>query len=68
MVYFDAEDQALLLQESHIVSRLGIMAAIISREIEVMQLEEHINDRVANQLTNQQREMYLREKMRIREK
>ncbi len=65
VVYFDVEDKVLLLQESHIVSRLGIMAAIISREIEVMQLEEGINDRVANQLTNQQREMYLREKMRV---
>ena len=58
------EDKILLLEESHIVSKLGIMSAMIARELEVMELEKHIHDRITNQITLNQREMYLREKMK----
>ena len=59
------DDKILLLEESHIVAKLGIMSAMISREIEVMEIEKHIHDRITNQITLNQREMYLREKLKV---
>ena len=64
VVAIDVDDSVVLLQESHITSRLGIMSAIISREIEVMELEDSINRSISAQLTVQQRQAYLKEKMR----
>ncbi len=58
------EDKALLLEESHIVSKLGIMSAMLSREVEVLELENHIHERVRNQINVSQREMYLREQLK----
>lgn len=64
VVAIDVDDSVVLLQESNITSRLGVMSAIISREIEVMELEESINRTISSQLTIQQRQAYLKEKMR----
>jgi len=58
------EDKALLLEESHIVSKLGIMSAMLSREVEVLELENHIHEKVRNQINLSQREMYLREQLK----
>ncbi len=58
------DDKVVLLQESHITSKLGIMSAIISRENEVFELEENINNRINGQITAQQRHAYLKEKMK----
>ena len=58
------EDKALLLEENHIVSKLGIMSAMLSREVEVLELENHIHERVRNQINVSQREMYLREQLK----
>lgn len=63
-VALDVEDKALLLEESHIVSKLAIITAMISRENEVIQLENHIHERVKNQISINQREMYLREQLK----
>lgn len=64
VVAIDVDDSVVLLQENNITSRLGVMSAIISREIEVMELEESINRTISSQLTIQQRQAYLKEKMR----
>ncbi len=65
VVAIDVEDKAVLLQENHIASKLGILSAIISREIEVLEIEESINKSVSVQLTMQQRQAYLKEKIRV---
>lgn len=64
-VPLSVEDKALLLEENHIVSKLGIMSAMLSREVEVLELENHIHERVRNQINISQREMYLREQMKV---
>ncbi len=58
------EDRALLLEESHIISRLGMLFAMISREVEVLDIERHIHERVREQIDSSQREYYLREQMK----
>ena len=63
-VPLSVEDKALLLEENHIVSKLGIMSAMLSREVEVLELENHIHERVRNQINVSQREMYLREQLK----
>lgn len=64
VVAISVDDKVILLQENHITSKLGIMSAIISREIEVFDLEDSINKSVNVQLTLQQRQVYLKEKMK----
>ncbi|MBD5138637.1 MAG: endopeptidase La [Ruminococcus sp.] len=58
------EDKEMLLEESHIISRLGMLLAMISREVEVLDIERHIQARVRDQIDNSQREYYLREQMK----
>lgn len=58
------EDKQMLLEESHIISRLGMLLAMISREVEVLDIERHIQERVRAQIDNSQREYYLREQMK----
>ena len=58
------EDKEMLLEESHIISRLGMLLAMISREVEVLDIERSIQERVREQLDSSQREYYLREQMK----
>ena len=58
------EDKELLLEESHIVSRLGMLLAMISREVEVIDIERNIQEKVRQQLDNTQKEYYLRAQMK----
>ena len=58
------EDKEMLLEESHIISRLGMLLAMISREVEVLDIERSIQERVREQLDSTQREYYLREQMK----
>lgn len=58
------EDKEMLLEESHIISRLGLLLAMISREVEVLDIERSIQERVREQLDSTQREYYLREQMK----
>ena len=58
------EDKEMLLEESHVISRLGMLLAMISREVEVLDIERHIQARVRDQIDNSQREYYLREQMK----
>ena len=58
------EDKEMLLEESHIISRLAMLLAMISREVEVLDIERSIQERVREQFDNSQREYYLREQMK----
>ena len=58
------DDKEMLLEESHIISRLGMLLAMISREVEVLDIERSIQERVRDQLDSSQREYYLREQMK----
>lgn len=58
-------DKQLLLEENHLISRLGMLLAMISREVEVLDIEHSIQDKVKEQIDNGQREYYLREQMKV---
>lgn len=58
------EDKEMLLEESHIISRLGMLLAMISREVEVLDIERSIQEKIRDQIDSSQREYYLREQMK----
>ena len=64
-IYLPLEDRQMLLEENYLVSRLGMLLAMISREAEVLDIERDIRDRVKERIDNGQREYYLREQMRV---
>ncbi len=52
-----------LLQTESPNDRLGQILALLSREIEILRLEESINKKVNNRISESQREYYLREQI-----
>lgn len=58
-------DKQQLLEEGHLLSRLGMLLAMLSRETEVLDIERHIQSQVQEQLENGQKEYYLREQMKV---
>lgn len=63
-VNFPYEDKQKLLEASNIIVRLSLLAAILSREIEVNDIERQIQEQVKEQIDKGQREYYLREQMK----
>ena len=63
-VSIPVEDKQLLLEENHIIARLGMLIAMLSREVEVLDIERSINERVRSQIDKSQRDYYLREQMK----
>lgn len=58
------EDKQDLLEEDYLVSKLGMLLAMLSREVEVLDIEYSIQSKVREQIDDGQREYYLREQMR----
>lgn len=58
-------DKQMLLEESNILARLGMLYANIVHEVEVLEIEKQIHDEVRSNLDKNQREYYLREQMRV---
>ena len=55
-----------ILRESSIINRLKLMVEYMSKENSVLAIEKEINDKVNEQMDQNQREYYLREQMRDR--
>lgn len=58
-------DRQLLLEESNILTRLGMLYGCLVREVEVLEMEKQIQDEVHENLDKNQREYYLREQLRV---
>lgn len=58
------EDKQDLLEEDYLVSKLGMLLAMLSREVEILDIEYSIQSKVREQIDDGQREYYLREQMR----
>ena len=54
-----------ILRESSIINRLKLMVEYMSKENSVLAIEKEINDKVNEQMDQNQREYYLREQMRV---
>ncbi|MGQ9512948.1 endopeptidase La [Thermodesulfitimonas sp.] len=62
------EDKQELLEAVDIATRLEKLCAIISRELEIVELERRINIRVRKQMEKNQKEYYLREQIKAIQK
>ncbi len=62
------EDKQNVLDSFHPVERLEILYDILLREIEILEIEKKINQRVKKQVDKVQREYYLREQLKAIQK
>ncbi|RPF42822.1 ATP-dependent proteinase [Thermodesulfitimonas autotrophica] len=62
------EDKQELLEAVDVAARLEKLCAIISRELEIVELERRINIRVRKQMEKTQKEYYLREQIKAIQK
>lgn len=60
----DPKERQGLLEESNKLQRLEKLAIVLSGELEVVDLEQKIKDRVREQVDKNQREYYLREQLK----
>lgn len=58
------EDKQEILEQFDVVKRLERLIVILSREIEVLEVEKNINARVKSQIDKNQKEYYLREQLK----
>jgi ATP-dependent Lon protease len=63
-VALPVQDKQALLEASGIVTRLSMLVAMLSREVEILDIERCIQDKVKEQIDNGQKEYYLREQMK----
>ena len=54
-----------ILEESSVLKRLQLLLSTLIRENNVLGIEHEINERVREQMNNNQRDYYLREQMRV---
>ncbi len=64
IVPFSLEEKQKLLEEIEPKDRLNTLMELLSREIEILSLEEELDKRVKEKIEQGQKEYYLREKMR----
>ena len=64
MVPFSLEEKQRLLEEIEAKDRLNTLMELLTREIEILSLEEELDKRVKEKIEQGQKEYYLREKMR----
>lgn len=62
---FEVDDKQLLLEESNILAKLGMLYADLVHEVEILEIEKDIQDEVRSNIDKNQREYYLREQMRV---
>jgi len=61
---FQYRDSLVLLMESDAGKRLDMVCKLLSREIEIIRVNQNIDDQVQSEYNRSQRENYLREQMR----
>ncbi|MBQ8435860.1 MAG: endopeptidase La, partial [Oscillospiraceae bacterium] len=61
----EVEDKQMLLEESNILTKLGMLFANLVHEVEILEVEKEIHDEVRSNLDRNQRDYYLREQMRV---
>ncbi len=60
----EAKERQALLEEPNKLKRLETLAVVLNNELEVVDLEQKIKDRVREQIDKNQREYYLREQLK----
>ncbi len=60
-----SDDKQQLLEAPNVMSRLALLYTILSREVEVLGIEQSLQVQVREQIDRGQREYYLREQMKV---
>lgn len=63
-IVLDTADRQAILEECNPLKRLEKLCVILTKEIQLLRLEDDIHTRVQSQINEQQREYYLREQMK----
>ena len=61
----DYRDRQTMMEENSIFLRLTMLYAVLVRENEVLRAEQDIQNKVQQRIDSQQRELYLREQLRV---
>lgn len=67
-IQFKIEDKQRILATNNPKERLELVAVLLEREYELLQVEDKLRNRVKNQLDKTQREFYLNEKLKALQK
>ncbi len=62
---FQFADKQELLEQNNIFDKLSVLFAIMTREIEVLEIEQQIHDQVKESVNQNQRDFILREQMKV---
>ena len=65
LVITDINDRQRLLEESNAQERLMLLATMLYRELEVLRLDQQISQKLHEEIEKNQKEHYLREKIRV---
>src|SRR6185503_6775585 len=63
-INLDVAERQSILETFDPTTRLQRMSVLLGRELDVLELEDHIHSQVQNEVDRNQREMYLREQMK----
>jgi ATP-dependent Lon protease len=61
---FDSTSQATILQESDPLQKIKLLLKVLSTSIDTNSIDDNINKKIKNRIDEQQKEYYLREKLR----
>ena len=64
-VRFSVENKQKLLEELYPSRRLAMLGKMLTREIEILQIEKELNEATQEQVNRGQREYYLREELKL---
>jgi len=64
-IYLKHTQKQLILEELRPLRRLALLNRILSREINILSVEQSIQETTQEQIAKSQRDMYLREQMRV---
>jgi len=64
-VYLPLEERQNLLEKTHVEDRLEHLAMLLAKETSVLEIRDEVNHQVQEEMARMQREMYLREQMRV---
>lgn len=61
----NADEHQTVLETIDVYERMRLIMTYINRELNMLELRDEINGRIQNEMAQNQREMYLREQMRV---
>lgn len=64
-IYMKPENKQLLLEETRPLSRVQLLNRLLTREIDILSIEQDLNDRAHDQMMKSQKDFFLREQLKV---